>query len=73
MLDELKSEPSLLPPEEPLRGQVEEAERWGDEVLQMAARRIGLAASMQLEIEGRPAGALVDRILPEPARSRALA
>jgi glutathione S-transferase len=39
-LDELKPDPSLFPRDETLRREVEKAERWGDEVLQPAARRI---------------------------------
>ena len=38
-------EPPLFPAEETRRRAVEEAERWGDEVLQMAARRVGLATA----------------------------
>src|SRR4051794_18757678 len=45
-LDELQPEPPLLPDDEALRGRVEEAERWGDEVFQMAARRTTLAAAL---------------------------
>jgi glutathione S-transferase len=44
-LDRLQGEPPLLPVDPERRAAVEEAERWGDEVLQMAARRIVLAAS----------------------------
>ena len=39
-LEELKPEPPLFPRDMALRREVEEAERWGDEVLQPAARRI---------------------------------
>lgn len=40
-LDELQPEPALLPPPgDPLRAQVLDAERWGDEVLQDLPRRI---------------------------------
>jgi glutathione S-transferase len=39
-LDELVPEPALLPAEPATRARVLEAERWGDEVLQSAARRI---------------------------------
>jgi glutathione S-transferase len=39
-LDELTPEPPLFPRDEELRREVEKAERWGDEVLQPAARRI---------------------------------
>jgi glutathione S-transferase len=40
-LDELQPEPPLFPADK--RAEVEEAERWGDEELQMVARRIALA------------------------------
>ena len=43
-LDERHPEPPLLPPEPERRRAVEEAEQWANETLQMAARRIGLAA-----------------------------
>ncbi len=39
-LDELAPDPPLLPAEPELRERVLDAERWGDEVLQSAARRI---------------------------------
>lgn len=39
-LDELASEPALLPADPDLRQRVLEAERWGDEVLQSVPRRI---------------------------------
>jgi glutathione S-transferase len=39
-LEELKPEPPLFPRDPEPRREVEEAERWGDEVLQPAARRI---------------------------------
>jgi glutathione S-transferase len=39
-LDELRSEPQLYPAEPEARQQVEEADRWGDEVLQALARRM---------------------------------
>jgi glutathione S-transferase len=45
-LDELRPEPPLFPADADRRRAVEEAERWGDEVFQMAARRIALAASL---------------------------
>jgi glutathione S-transferase len=43
-LDRVQPDPPLFPAEPALRARVEEAEAWGDEVLQMAARRITLAA-----------------------------
>lgn len=42
-LDELQPDPPLFPRDEALRREVEEAECWGDETFQMAARRIALA------------------------------
>jgi glutathione S-transferase len=43
-LERTHPEPPLFPPDAAHRRAVEEAELWGDEVLQMAARRIALAA-----------------------------
>jgi hypothetical protein len=43
-LDRLAPEPPLFPSDPALRRQVEESERWGDEVFQMVARRTALAA-----------------------------
>src|SRR5438093_6208767 len=45
-LDELEPEPPLFPADPEQRRAVEEAERWGDEVFQMAARRLVLAADV---------------------------
>jgi glutathione S-transferase len=42
-LDEIQPDPPLFPADPARRAAVEEAERWGDEELQMVARRIGLA------------------------------
>jgi glutathione S-transferase len=39
-LDEIKPDPALLPADPAARAAVEEAERWGDEVLQPVPRRI---------------------------------
>jgi glutathione S-transferase len=44
-LDRERPEPPLFPADGELRQEVEQAERWGDEVLQMTARRLGLAAA----------------------------
>lgn len=44
-LEALRPEPPLLPGDPALRARVEEAERWGDDVLQSAARRIGWGVS----------------------------
>jgi glutathione S-transferase len=45
-LDDLQPAPPLFPVDEAHRGAVEEAERWGDDVFQMTARRIALAAAL---------------------------
>jgi glutathione S-transferase len=42
-LDRVRPEPPLFPADPARRAEVEEAERWGDEVFQMTARRIALA------------------------------
>jgi glutathione S-transferase len=44
-LDRLHPQPGLFPDDADARAAAEEAEAWGDEVLQMAARRIVLAAA----------------------------
>ncbi|MFL5870418.1 MAG: hypothetical protein ACJ75R_05010 [Solirubrobacterales bacterium] len=44
-LERLEPEPPLFPADPELRREVEEAERWGDEVFQMVARRLLLAAA----------------------------
>jgi glutathione S-transferase len=46
VLDEIRPEPPLIPTDPQHRRVVEEAERWGDEIFQMAARRVVLAASL---------------------------
>ena len=43
-LEAFEPEPPLFPADPELRREVEEAERWGDEVFQMVARRLILAA-----------------------------
>src|SRR5919109_5629997 len=43
VLDELKPEPPLLPSDPERRAAVEQAEEWGDEVLQPLARRLAWA------------------------------
>jgi glutathione S-transferase len=45
-LDRVQPEPALFPADHEQRRAVEEAERWGDEVLQMAARRVALATTL---------------------------
>jgi glutathione S-transferase len=46
-LDRLCPDPPLFPAEPDRRRAVEEAERWGDEVFQMTARRLGLTALLR--------------------------
>ena len=45
-LEGLCPDPPLFPADGERRRAVEEAERWGDEVFQMAARRVVLAAAL---------------------------
>jgi glutathione S-transferase len=45
-LDHLQPEPRLFPADPERREQVEAAERWADEVFQMAARRLTLAGTL---------------------------
>jgi glutathione S-transferase len=47
VLDGLRPDPPLFPAEPDRRRAVEEAERWGDEVFQMAARRLTLMATLR--------------------------
>ena len=46
-LEELRPDPPLYPADTAHRAAVEEAERWGDEVFQMTARRLTLAAAVR--------------------------
>jgi glutathione S-transferase len=46
-LEAVQPDPALFPAEPEMRLAVEEAERWGDEIFQMAARRLLLAAMRQ--------------------------
>lgn len=45
-LDRARPEPRLFPADPGLRSEVEQAERWGDEELQMAARRVAMAGAL---------------------------
>lgn len=45
-LDRVAPEPPLFPPDAQHNQAVQEAEAWGDEVFQMAARRLGLTGSL---------------------------
>jgi glutathione S-transferase len=64
-LDELVPDPPLFPPDPELRQRVEEAERFGDEHLQMAARRIVMVAGARNpdELAGRGAGGRLGALL----------
>jgi glutathione S-transferase len=44
-LDQVQPDPPMFPADPNRRAEVEEAERWGDEVFQMAARRLTLGAA----------------------------
>jgi glutathione S-transferase len=46
-LEQRQPDPPLYPADPELRAAVEEAERWGDEVFQMTARRLTLAAAVR--------------------------
>jgi glutathione S-transferase len=46
-LDQRQPEPPLFPADPERRREVEEAERWGDDVFQMVARRLTLAGAMR--------------------------
>jgi glutathione S-transferase len=46
-LDKVQPDPQLFPAEPDRRLAVEDAERWGDEIFQMAARRLLLAAMLR--------------------------
>jgi glutathione S-transferase len=49
-LERLRPDPPLFPADPDARRAVEEAERWGDEVFQMAARRLVLTACLHPDI-----------------------
>jgi glutathione S-transferase len=51
-LDDIQPEPPLFPADPARRAAVEEAERWGDEELQMVARRLALVAATDAD-DGR--------------------
>jgi glutathione S-transferase len=46
-LEHVQPEPALFPREPESRQDAEDAERWGDEILQMAARRVALATDLE--------------------------
>jgi glutathione S-transferase len=74
-LERARPEPPLFPEDPTRRVAVEEAERWGDETLQMSARRIVLAASPRgLDaLEGRGGHGRLGPLLSSNERVRMLA
>jgi glutathione S-transferase len=74
-LDGAQATPSLFPADAPLRAAVEQAEIWGDEVLQMAARRIVLAAAARSldELHDRANSGRLGALLAPGERQRMVA
>jgi glutathione S-transferase len=74
-LEDLQPQPALFPIDPALRREVEAAERWGDQVLQMLARRLVIAASLRGldELPGRGGRGRLGALLSENERIRALA
>ncbi len=70
-LEQLQPEPALFPREPERRQAVEDAERWGDETLQMAARRVGLAADLDA-LHMRGADGRLGPLLASSGRMRML-
>lgn len=70
-LERLQPEPALFPKEPERRRAVEDAERWGDETLQMAARRVGLAADLDA-MKARGANGRLGPLLAKSGWMRAL-
>ena len=71
-LDDRHPEPSLFPADPGQRRAVEEAERWANDTLQMAARRIALAWALRDPAAIEPLGRRrPDGLSPLPARARA--
>jgi glutathione S-transferase len=70
-LERMQPEPALFPAEPERRQAVEHAERWGDEILQMAARRVGLAADLD-ELTMRGADGRLGPLLASSGAMRAL-
>lgn len=73
-LERVEPEPRLFPDEHGLRSSVEDAEAWGDEVLQMAARRLVLAAGARglNELHERGGRGRLGALLAHSERKRAL-
>lgn len=70
-LEHLQPEPPLFPQEPARRPAVEDAERWGDEVLQMAARRVALASDLD-EMNMRGADGRLGPLLAKSGLTRAI-
>lgn len=67
-LDEIAPEPPLFPADPELRSRVEDAERWGDEVLQPVPRRISYAAPVRKHARGDLVGFFEGPLLGLPPR-----
>ena len=70
MLDEVRPDPPLFPSDPVARRRVEDAERWGEQVLQPVPRRIfrwmlahdaGVRRWLAVDVSGVPGGALIAR------------
>jgi glutathione S-transferase len=70
-LERVRPDPPLFPAASERRRIVEEAERWGDQVLQMAARRVALATPVG-ELSARGAGGRLGPLLARSDWLRAL-
>ena len=70
-LERVRPDPSLFPAERGRREAVEDAERWGDEVLQMAARRLLLATPIE-QLRERGARGRLGPLLARSVRLREL-
>lgn len=70
-LEHIRPDPHLFPVEADRRRAVEEAEAWGDEVLQMAARRMALATPLD-ELRDRGARGRLGPLLTRSDRMRVL-
>jgi glutathione S-transferase len=75
LLERVQPDPPLFPIDGRLRHEVEAAERWGDQVLQMIARRLVLAAALRgLDtIPGRGSRGRLGPLLSENERIREVA
>jgi len=70
-LENLQPEPALFPHDPERRRAVEDAERWGDDVLQMAARRVALATPLDT-MTGQGADGRLGPLLSSSAVMRAI-